>query len=239
MFLELKRRFTRGLQFNLAFTWAKSENEAGNNDGGGTSAETAFGGGTPADQFHLSGNRALSPQDQRFRVVSSAIWEPRLRVLRSFRFSAIYTGESGRPVAALISVPALPFLGTDGAQYNGFGGLRGQGTGGDRNLAPNIPRNSISGLSNYRLDLRAARDFRITERLRLEVLGEGFNIFNTANYNGFGTTIYTAAAPTTSTPLATPIQLTPTSGYFARTNDGTPPDGTNARRLQLSVRFRF
>jgi hypothetical protein len=239
MFLELKRRFTRGLQFNLAFTWAKSENEAGNNDGGGTSAETAFGGGTPADQFHLSGDRALSPQDQRFRVVGSGIWEPRLRALRNFRFSAIYTGESGRPVASLISVPALPFLGVDGAQYNGFGGLRGQGTGGDRNLAPNIARNSISGTANFRLDLRAARDFRITERLRLEVLGEGFNIFNTANYNGFGTTIYTAAAPTTSTPLATPIQLTPTAGYFAPNNDGTPPDGTNARRLQLSVRFRF
>jgi len=239
MFLELKHRFTRGLQYNLAFTWAKSENVAGNDNGGGTSAETAFGGGTPADQFHLSGDRGLSPQDQRYRVVGSAIWEPRLQALRNFRFSAIYTGESGRPVAAVISVPALPFLGADGAQYNGFGGLRGQGTGGDRNLAPNIPRNSISGPANYRLDLRAARDFRITERLRLEVLGEGFNIFNHANYNGFGTTRYTAAAPTTSTPLAAPNQLAPTAGYFAPNNDCTPPDGTNARRLQLSARFRF
>ena len=75
--------------------------------------------------------------------------------------------------------------------------------------------------------------------MRVEVLVEGFNIFNRSNYNGFGTTEYTAAAPTTSTLLATPIRLTPTAGFFAPNNDGTPPDGTSARRLQLSIRFRF
>jgi hypothetical protein len=239
LLLELRRPFSHGLQFNMAFTWAKSENLAGNDNGGGTSAEGAFGGGTPADQFHLSGDRAASPQDQRYRVVGSAVWEPTMRALHNFRFSAIFTDESGRPVSAAINVPALPFLGPDGAQYNGFGGLRGQGTGGDRNIAPNIVRNSTSGPFNYKLDLRVARDFRLSDRMRAEVLAEGFNIFNHANYNGFFTTYYNAAAPATTTPLVTPIQLTASPGFFAPTNDETPPDGTNARRLQLSIRFRF
>jgi hypothetical protein len=36
-----------------------------------------------------------------------------------------------------------------------------------------------------------------------------------------------------------PILLTPTAGFLALNNDASPPDGTNARRLQLSLRFRF
>ncbi len=102
-----------------------------------------------------------------------------------------------------------------------------------------IRRVDSSAAANYKLDLRVARDFRLTERMTAEVLAEGFNVFNHSNYNGFNTTIYTAAATTNTTPLATPIQLTPTAGYLAPNNDATPPDGTNARRLQLAIRFRF
>src|SRR5258708_2430784 len=43
MLVELKHLFSRGFQYNVAFTWAKAENLAGN-DGGGTAAETAFNG---------------------------------------------------------------------------------------------------------------------------------------------------------------------------------------------------
>jgi len=73
-----------------------------------------------------------------------------------------------------------------------------------------------------------ARDIRVTERMRVELLIEGFNVFNRSNYNGFGTTLYTAAASSPTTLLATPIKPTPTAGFFAPNNDGTPPDGTNA-----------
>jgi hypothetical protein len=167
------------------------------------------------------------------------MWEPRWSVLRGFRFSGIETAESGRPVAALISVGSIPFLAADGNTYNGFGGIRGQGTGGDRNLVPVITRNGISAPANYKLDLRVAREVRVTERLRIEALAEAFNVFNHSNYNGFNTTMYTAAATTNTTPLATPIALSQTAGFLAPNNDASPPDGTNARRLQLALRFRF
>ena len=239
LLLDVRRRMPRGLQVNGAFTWAKAENTVGNDNGGGSTPETAFTGGTPADQFNLGSNRGISPLNQKLRVVASAVWEPRWRILRRFRFSGVETAESGRPVAALISIGSIPFLAADGNTYNGFGGIRGQGTGGDRNLVPAIERNGIAGPANYKLDLRVARDIRLTERLLAEVLAEGFNIFNRSNYNGFNTTMYTAAATTNTTPLATPIQLTNTAGFLAPNNDASPPDGTNARRLQLSVRFRF
>jgi hypothetical protein len=239
LILDLHRRLTSGVQVNGAFTWSKAENTAGSGNGEGAAAETAFNGGTPANQFNLASDRGLSPLDQRYRLVLSAVWEPRARVLRGFRFSAIETIEAGRPIAEFISVPSLPFLGTDGNTYNGFGGLLGQGSGGDRNLLPTVGRDSLAGPSGYALALRLAREFRLSERLRLEALAEGFNVFNHSNYNGFNDTIYTATATANTTPLATPVMLTPTAGYLAPISDTDPPDGTNARRLQLALRFRF
>jgi hypothetical protein len=239
LLLDMRRRLGQGVQVNLAFTWAKAENIAGNDNGGGSASETAFGGGTPADQFNFASDRGLSSMDQRYRLVASAVWEPRRGLLRGFHFSGIETAESGRPVAAFLSVGSIPFLAPDGNTYNGFGGTRGEGTGGDRNLLPSIPRNSITAPANYKLDLRVAREIRISERMRAEVMAEAFNFFNHSNYNGFNTTIYNAAATTNTTPLATPIQLTPAAGFLSPNNDGSPPDGTNARRFQLALRFRF
>jgi hypothetical protein len=239
MLLDVRRRMMHGVQINGALTWSKAENTAGNDNGGGSAAETAFGGGTPADQFNLGSNRGISPLDQRLRGVASVVWLPHWRLLRGFGFSAIETAESGRPVASFITIGSIPFLGPDGKTYNGFGGIRGEGTGGDRNLVPFIPRNSLSGPANYKLDMRVSREVRITERLRAEFLAEAFNVFNHSNYNGFNTTMYTASTTTTGTPLAQPILLTPSPTFQTPNNDATPPDGTNARRLQLAARFRF
>ena len=84
-----------------------------------------------------------------------------------------------------------------------------------------------------------SRQFRITERLRIEAMAEGFNVFSHSNMSGFNDTIYTATATTNTTPLGTPVMLTPTAGYLAPISDSDPPDGTNARRIQLALRFRF
>ncbi len=127
MILDLHRRLTGGVQVNGAFTWSKAENTAGSGNGEGAAAETAFNGGTPANQFNLAGDRGLSPLNQTYRLVMSAVWEPRLGPLRAFRLSAIETIDSGRPVAEFISVPSIPFLAPDGNTYNGFGGLLGTG----------------------------------------------------------------------------------------------------------------
>ena len=246
MFLELRRRYSRGVQLSIGYTLAKAENLSGSGGGNGSSAEGAFGGGTPADQFNLASNRGLSPSDQRQRLNVSGIWEPRLRnggsrarLVNGFRFSGIYTAESGRAVSSLVNVPSIPFLGGDGAVYNGFGGLRGQGSAGDRNLLPTVARNGLVGENNFRVDLRIARDFSFSERLKFEVLAEGFNIFNRSNYNSFFTTAFNAAATTNATPLSNPVALTPVATFFRPNGNGSQPDGTNARRFQLSARFRF
>ena len=247
LFVEVKRRFAQGIQLNIAYTLAKAENLSGAADGGGTGSESPFGGSSVADQFNLDLNRAAAPTDQLHRFVINGVWNlpggnlqnraARL-LLGGFRLSGIYTAESGRPYAAIITVPNIPFT-LDGAQYNGFGGLRGQGGGGDRNLAPNVERNSDYGDANYRLDLRVARDIKLGEKFTLELIGESFNLFNRSNFNGFRSTLYEAQATTVTTPLSAPIILIERSDFGLENNNGSQPDGTNARRFQLAARFRF
>ncbi len=247
LFVEVKRRFAQGFQMNVSYTLAKAENLSGAADGGGSGSESAFGGSSVADQFNLDFNRAAAPTDQRHRFVVNGVWNlPGRRLqdrtaralLGGYRLSGIFSAESGRPFAAIVSVPNIPFV-VDGVQYNGFGGLRGQGGGNDRNLAPDVERNSNYGDNNFRFDLRVARDIKVTEKLTVELLGEAFNLFNRSNFNGFRTTLYEAAATTVATPLTSPIVLTRRSDFGVENNNGSQPDGTNARRFQLALRLRF
>src|SRR5262249_16322246 len=249
LFLEVKRGFSKGFQLNVSYTLAKAENLSGSGaaDGSGSGSESPFGGSSVQNQFALSSNRAPASTDQRHRLVVSGFWNlpltsPENRLVKvlgnGWSLSGIFTAESGRPFAAEVSVPSLPFI-FQGAQYNGFGGLLGQGSGGDRNIAPNIPRDSNYGDPNYRIDLRVARNFRLAERFTIQILGEGFNIFNRSNFNGFNTTLYDAQATTVTTPVETPVVLTQRNNFGIPSADGSQPDGTNARRFQLAFRFRF
>jgi hypothetical protein len=237
--VELKKRFSSGYQFNASYTLAKAQNFGGAGDGGGSGPETPFSGTVLADQFDIASNKGTSPTDQRHRVVLNGIYNVRRGFLKDFRFSGIWIGESGRAFGTIVNAGNIPFLGADGAQYNGFGGLRGQGSGSDRNLLPTIPRNSQTIGGIFRLDLRVARDFNLTERLRLELLGESFNLLNRSNYNGWNNTMYEMTPTTVTTPLSTPVQLTPNTRYLIPSANGSQPDGTNARRLQVSMRLRF
>jgi hypothetical protein len=245
MFVEIRKRFSVGYQWNISYTLAKAENLAGDGNGGGSGSEGAFSGTRLYNQFDMEGNRQTSPTDQRHRLVSNGIWNlgeklnsgVAAKLIKGFRLSGIHTVESGRPVAALVSLPNIPFATPDGAQWNGFGGLLGQGGG--PAYAPNEPRNGRYGEWNYRFDLRLARDFTLTERLRIEVIGEAFNLFNTTNFNGYTTTAYQAVATTVTTPLATPVRLNTDTNYFRANSNSSQPDGTNARRFQLAMRLRF
>jgi hypothetical protein len=246
MFVELKRRFSGGFTGGISYTLAKADNTSGNGDGGGTGSESPFGGGSFQNQFDLAKDRAPSPLDQRHRAVLYGIWQLPFgrggsdvlsRVIRGWGASTIFSAETGRPFSPNISVNSVQFLNTDGAVYNGYGGLLG--LGGTGNFVPTLGRDSIYGDNNYKIDLRISRTFRVRERLSIEALGEGFNITNHANYNGYSSTLYATVATTATTPLATPVSLTRQNNFGIPNNDGSQPDGTNARRLQIALRLKF
>jgi hypothetical protein len=173
------------------------------------------------------------------------VWEPAWKsanptvnkLIHGYRFSTIVAIESGRPYSPNISLGTIRFQTPDGAQWQGMGGgLYGQG---GLSVAPGYKRNSFYATWRYTIDLRALRQFRVTERFSLELMGEVFNLINHPNYYGVNTSLFTAPSPAATTPAGTPIVLT------QRTDFGTPyttsifPDGTSARRFQLAARLRF
>ncbi len=245
MYVEVKRRFAGGLQFNLAYTLSKAENTTGTGGGDGSSTEGSFNGGRFLDQFSKISNRGISPTDQRQRLVLNGVWNMpfgksgsglRAQIVKGWTFSGIYNADSGRPYSTNLSLPSIPFTNTDGTLWNGYGGVLGQG---GLNILPSVSRNNNIGRSTFRLDLRLGRDFKITDRLTTQILAEGFNIFNRSNWTNYITTAYIGTAPASTSGVNTPVLLSRNPVFSTPTGDGSQPDGTNARRFQLALRFRF
>jgi len=170
--------------------------------------------------------------------VLDGVWNLPFGALKEFRLSGILVAESGKPYSASISASNLNFSTPDGTQYSGFsGGIYGQG---GLSLLPTIERNSNAGAASYRVDLRLARDLHVTSRLVIEVFGEGFNIFNAHIWTQYNNTAYTATATNAATTSpTTPVILAPTTNFGTPSADSGFPDGTNARRFQVAVRFRY
>ncbi len=87
--------------------------------------------------------------------------------------------------------------------------------------------------------MRLSREFHIKDRYVLELLGEGFNLFNHANFNQYNSSAYGLGPTLATTPVDTPVPLTKVATFGTPSGDGVFPDGTGARRFQLSARFRF
>jgi hypothetical protein len=69
----------------------------------------------------------------------------------------------------------------------------------------------------------------ISERFRLTLNFEAFNLTNTITYTSLTSRGYTA----------TGFNIAPAAGLGVYTASSGFPDGTNARRAQVSVRFEF
>ena len=110
--------------------------------------------------------------DQRHRLVFSGIWEPKPfhaehdllgKIFNDWRLSGVFTAGSGRPVNARIVGDANQ----DGNTAN------------DR--LPGFRRNFFTGPNYISTDFRVARQFRLGDRLKLELLLEAFNVMNREN----------------------------------------------------------
>jgi hypothetical protein len=122
---------------------------------------------TVQNNFNIRDDRGLSDNDQRHRlVVSGSADAP-----RGFQFGYIFTYASPLPFNVLL--------------------------GSDRNFDTNnndrplgVGRNTGRGFDFASLDLRVSKKFKLRERVDLQLLAEGFNVLNRANYgvpnNTFG-----------------------------------------------------
>ena len=218
--LQANRRFTRGLQFQVSYTLAKSTDTNQN-------SATFTQNNSPYDVFDRSYDAGPSNFDIRHKFVVSAVYAPNLYKggEKSF-YNYLLNGWSVAPIYAFYS--GRPFDGTvSGTSLNG--------SNGDARFPLN-PRNNYRLPSLSNLDLRLSKRFRFTERYNLELLAEGFNVFNRTQVFGQSSTLYSRGSTSfTNGVLTSPLTYQTTFG------DITTTDSTlyRERQIQFAARFQF
>ena len=232
--VTLEKRMSHGFQSLLSYTWAHEIDEG---QGGGSSA-IFF---SSLSSYTYNGNynfeRGSGLLDQRHRLVYSFVWTPKVNhgdnlfmkyVADGWQLSAITTLASGRPTGSpTIRVVSAPTL--TGASFLSTSVIDGYSGGSTR--VPFLPVNSLYTPAVYRADIRITKAVPLgTERVKLNLIFEAFNVSNSWSPTSLATQEYTATKGV--------LQYTPTAYGFA-TADGGFPDGTQARRLQIAARLQF
>lgn len=247
MVITLRRPMRHGLEFTANYTLSKAT------DGGQVSGTNGTFNGTDyaVDPYNRSLENGLSELDQRQRFVGSVVWMPSMkklsnpytrRLLDGWAFSSIVTLSTTLPVTPMIS--GFPSGGADGGLTGGLVSNGGVPTGG---RAPFMDRSIHVPIGFYNVDFRIGRQFAVTERVKLSLIGEAFNLFNHTNVflggggsssNGVNTTAfnYTAAGSGACTGHANGC-LVPNAAYLYTTATSNLMGGS--RQLQISGRLTF
>ena len=242
--VQYRRRFTRGLEVQSAYTWSHSiDNDSSDafltwvgsgNDRGNSDFDLR-------QSFNLSGVYQFPLHDGGGRL---------RRALDGWSLSAILRARSGFPITVQ---QAEEYQGV--TLINAFrpGYMGGQplwmddpNSPGGKRLNPaaflnvpngvqgNLGRNVISGFGMWQVDTALSRDFRLNDRASVQVRASAFNAFNHAN---FGDPVKF---------LDSPLFGQSTSMLNMMLSTGTPGSGLSPilqtggpRSLQFSARFRF
>lgn len=207
---ELKKRFANRFQFTAAYTYSKAKDSKPDQTAVVVGADDAK---YVQNQLDPNSEYGRSDLDIPHRFVANATYDtgkfkwsenPFLRALLSdYTISGILTLQSGFAYSATVSGD----LNRDGNPSN------------DR--VPGTARNQFTTPNVYIFDLRLGRAIKFTEKYKLTLLAEGFNIFNRSNIATVNTAQYSTAL-TTQTP----------NFQFPRTFLGE-------RQFQLGIKFDF
>jgi hypothetical protein len=153
--------------------------------------------------------------------------------------SSVTTLQSAQPVNSTTSVSGSAFA---GALVTGS--LNGLGGGFSR--VPFQPVSNLDVDAEYRVDARLSKKLPFTERVTGYLQIEAFNLFNTPYDTGRITQEYTLNQCTATSSAALcpagatgPTLTFNTATYNRPTSDALSPDGTTARRAQVSLRVTF
>jgi hypothetical protein len=221
--VDLKRRYANNFQFLASLTWAHAIDDS-------SDLQTLL---KPQNNLDLRGDRADSLFDQRLRYVFTAIvtsppgWRNSSsglnRFLADFTIAPILEVGSGRPFNIITGVD------TNGDQQssNDRPSVASNGT---LILPPFFTNGSLGrnmGITHKfaSLDLRVSRAIRFGERVRLDLIAEGFNMFNRFNE---------AAANPFFTDVNTFGQRAGNGRYFSR-----PTASFDPRQFQFGLKLNF
>jgi hypothetical protein len=188
--MELKRRFANNFTFLASYTWSRSIDDS-------SDLQTLL---IAQDVNNFKAEKADSLFDQRHRFVFSGVWSAPAsfksgnfvqKMMQDMSIAPIIELSSGRPFNIITNVDANNDQSsqTDRPTVTNSGLLCVPGTTGcdtplivnGRFATGNLGRNM--GLTNgyAAFDLRLTRTVRFGEKIRLDLIAEGFNLFNRFN----------------------------------------------------------
>jgi len=223
-FVQFQRRFSNQFQAQASYTLSKVIDT--------TPDATSVVPGNAGDDAKVAQDTLLPNLDRgpgladiRNRFVLSGVWEVNYAnsvtnavlkgILKDWQLSLLMSAQSGRP----------------------FNDITTQDPGLDSNTAndrsPGVGHNTIRGPEFITVDTRITKRVPLGERVRLELIGEAFNITNRANINTMVTTRYTfsSAGGFFFRPFFNPATPSTTFGWVLSTYD--------PRILQLAAKITF
>lgn len=187
--LDLKKRFSKNFQFLASYTWSHSIDDS-------SDLQTLL---LPQDNRNFGAERGNSLFDQRQRFVFSAVFasppswrsgDGMRKFLADFTLAPIFEISAGRPFNILSNQDTNNDQSnqTDRPSVTSGGLLCVPGTTGCTPLITNgqfsagdLSRNMGLTHSFISFDMRLARKIRFSERVNLDIIAEGFNLFNRFN----------------------------------------------------------
>jgi phage gpG-like protein len=230
---ELRKRFSHNFQFLASYTWSHAIDDS-------SDLQTLL---LPQDNRNFRAERADSLFDQRHRFVFSGVltapdsWrgaDGLHRFLSDFVVAPIFEISSGRPFNILTGVDTNNDQSnqTDRPTVLSDGTLCVPGTAGCTPLITsgqfstgNLGRNRGITHRYASLDLRLTRKVRLGERFNLDIIAEGFNLFNRFNE---------AAASPFFTDVNTFHQRDGSGRYFS-----IPTAAFDPRQFQFGLKLNF
>lgn len=224
--LQANRRLTNGLQFQTSWTFSRSSDE-------GQGSQTFTTTNLPFNAFDQPFESGLSSFDRRHKFVASVVYNTdTLAAGHSGASKAILEGWTFAPILNVLSGPR--YTGTvSGNAGTLFGGTQAGGLNGSNGSTrfALVPRNFFKQPRIINVDLRVSRRIKLGESMNLEVLAEGFNIFNRTQVSGVNTSIYTASV------VGNTAFLTFNPSFGTTTEAGATL--FRERQIQFAARFEF
>jgi hypothetical protein len=226
MVVQVRQRAAKWLEGSFNYTWS----HAIDSNMGGGSSNLFFDRLNSVNNGDYRSERATSELDVRHRTVfTGIITPPEWKTDNGFARHMV-NGWNLSFLGTLAAAPySTPTVFVSGTQFSGpaFNNTL-NGLGGSTRV-PFLARTSIPVDNIRRVDARLTKAFRISERVQTMFNFEVFNVFNRVTDTSVASQAYEARAGV----------LTPVAGVGRGVASQGFPDGTNARRAQIALRFIF
>ncbi len=231
LWVEAKKRFSKGLQFSTSYTWSKSIDDNSRD----------IQGVVVQNSYNIRGDRGLSDFDARNRVVVSGVYDLPFRgnrLVEGWEFALNEQVQSGNPIN--FHTTNTGFTGNGNLRPNVAGPIvtgYSPATNGNAsyvsyiqdpgvlvnpgNAFGNLGRNVVIGPGFSNLDFAIVKNTQISERFRWQIRADAFDLLNQANFGQPGSTVGSS-----------------TLGLITGTRF-PPGDSGSSRQLQVAMKLIF